>query len=91
MAATSMSPQTAATTIAPSTARGRSVKNHVNRIEHDDDEDGGDQAGDLARRAGARRRSPSSTDCPATAIPLESPAATFEAPTPMSSRSVSTR
>ena len=32
MAATSMRPQTAATTIAPSTARGRSVKNHVNRI-----------------------------------------------------------
>ena len=58
--------------------------------EHDDDQDGRDQPGDLARRTGGPAVAVFDR-LPATAMPLERPAAMFDAPTPMSSRSVSTR
>ncbi len=90
MAATSMRPQTAATTIAPSTARGRSVKNHVNRISTMTTRTA-ETRPETWLVAPARAAVAVFERLPATAIPLESPAATFEAPTPMSSRSVSTR
>ncbi len=91
MAATSISPQTAAMTIAPRTARGSSVKNQVNRTRTMTTSTADTRPVTWLVAPAARSAAAVFDRLPATAIPLDSPAAMFDAPTPMSSRSVCTR
>ena len=89
-AVTSMRPQTAPTTIAASTARGRSVKNQVNATITTTTRPA-DVMPVTWLRPPACAAAAVFDRLPATPRPPDSPAAMLAAPMPTSSRSVSTR